>query len=99
MDVINGAGHDAKYVANVCPASMIFIPCKDGISHNEIKDATPEHTTAGCDVLLHAFLEADGWDDSELSEQLRPGEPYSGFRMTVWDAHDGRTSPDLSMTQ
>ena len=60
MDVISGAGHDAKYVANVCPAAMIFIPCKDGISHNEIEDATPEHTAAGCDVLLHAILEADG---------------------------------------
>ena len=60
MDVISGAGHDAKYVANVCPAAMVFIPCKDGISHNEIEDATPEHTAAGCDVLLHAILEADG---------------------------------------
>ena len=60
MDVISGAGHDAKYVANVCPAAMIFIPCKDGISHNEIEDATPEHAAAGCDVLLHAILEADG---------------------------------------
>ena len=39
---------------------MIFIPCKDGISHNEIEDATPEHAAAGCDVLLHAILEADG---------------------------------------
>jgi N-carbamoyl-L-amino-acid hydrolase len=60
MNVISGAGHDAKYVANVCPAAMIFIPCKDGISHNEIEDATPEHTAAGCDVLLQAVLEADG---------------------------------------
>jgi hypothetical protein len=36
---------------------MIFIPCKDGISHNEIEDAKPEHITAGCNVLLHAMLE------------------------------------------
>ena len=60
MDVISGAGHDAKYVAKVCPAAMIFIPCKDGISHNEIEDATPAHIAAGCDVLLHAILKADG---------------------------------------
>ena len=57
MDMISGAGHDAKYLAQVCPAAMIFIPCKDGISHNEIEDATPEDVAAGCDVLLQAILE------------------------------------------
>lgn len=39
---------------------MIFIPCKDGISHNEIEDAKPEHIEAGCNVLLHAMLERAG---------------------------------------
>ena len=38
------------------PAAMIFVPCKDGISHNEIEDALPEHITAGGNVLLHALL-------------------------------------------
>jgi len=57
MNMISGAGHDAKYLAQVCPAAMIFIPCKDGISHNEIEDATPEDVAAGCDVLLQAILE------------------------------------------
>ena len=57
MDMISGAGHDAKYLAQVCPSAMIFIPCKDGISHNEIEDATPEDVAAGCDVLLQAILE------------------------------------------
>jgi N-carbamoyl-L-amino-acid hydrolase len=36
---------------------MIFVPCKDGISHNEIEDAQPAHLEAGCNVLLHAMLE------------------------------------------
>ena len=57
MDVVSGAGHDAVYVARVAPAGMIFVPCKDGISHNEIEDAAPEHLEAGCNVLLHAMLE------------------------------------------
>jgi N-carbamoyl-L-amino-acid hydrolase len=39
---------------------MIFIPCKDGISHNEIEDALPEHLTAGANVLLHAMLARAG---------------------------------------
>nr|WP_298643721.1 M20 family metallo-hydrolase [uncultured Cardiobacterium sp.] len=30
----SGAGHDAQFMAGVCPAGMIFVPCKDGISHN-----------------------------------------------------------------
>jgi N-carbamoyl-L-amino-acid hydrolase len=58
MDVISGAGHDAVYLARVAPTAMIFVPCKDGISHNEIEDAKPEHLEAGCNVLLHAMLDA-----------------------------------------
>jgi N-carbamoyl-L-amino-acid hydrolase len=58
MDVISGAGHDAVYLARVVPAAMIFVPCKDGISHNEIEDARADHLEAGCNVLLQAMLRA-----------------------------------------
>ncbi len=60
MNVVSGAGHDAVYVARVAPAAMIFVPCKDGISHNEIEDARPEHLEAGCNVLLRAMLAQAG---------------------------------------
>ena len=60
MEVVSGAGHDAVYVNQVAPTAMIFVPCKDGISHNEIEDAQPEHLAAGCNVLLHAMLERAG---------------------------------------
>jgi beta-ureidopropionase / N-carbamoyl-L-amino-acid hydrolase len=60
LPLVSGAGHDAVYVARLAPTGMIFIPCKDGISHNEIEDATPEHVAAGCNVLLHAMLERAG---------------------------------------
>ncbi|HEY9270115.1 Zn-dependent hydrolase [Achromobacter sp.] len=60
LDVISGAGHDAVYMARVAPTAMIFVPCKDGISHNEIEDAQPEHLEAGCNVLLHAMLRCCG---------------------------------------
>lgn len=56
IDIVSGAAHDAVYVSRVCPAGMIFIPCKDGISHNEIEDALPEHIEAGGNVLLNAML-------------------------------------------
>jgi N-carbamoyl-L-amino-acid hydrolase len=58
MDLASGAGHDAVYVAGRLPVAMIFVPCKDGISHNEIEDAKPEHLSAGCNVLLDAMLGA-----------------------------------------
>ncbi|MET3116168.1 N-carbamoyl-L-amino-acid hydrolase [Undibacterium sp. GrIS 1.8] len=57
MDVVSGAGHDAIYTARLAPSGMIFVPCKDGISHNEIEDAKSEHLEAGCNVLLLAMLE------------------------------------------
>jgi beta-ureidopropionase / N-carbamoyl-L-amino-acid hydrolase len=55
-EMVSGAGHDAIYLARITPTSMIFVPCKDGISHNEIEDARPEHLEAGANVLLHAML-------------------------------------------
>ena len=60
MPVVSGAGHDAVYMARLAPAGMIFIPCKDGISHNEIEDTQPAHIAAGCNVLLHAMLARAG---------------------------------------
>ncbi len=60
MDIFAGAGHDACYMADIVPAGMVFTPCKDGISHNEIEFTTPEQCTAGCNVLLHSMLEVAG---------------------------------------
>ena len=56
-DMVSGAGHDACYINRVAPTAMIFVPCKDGISHNEAESAQPADLTAGCNVLLHAILD------------------------------------------
>lgn len=55
--MMSGAGHDSVYVSRVAPTSMIFIPCRDGISHNEAEYATPEHCALGAQVLCDALLE------------------------------------------
>ena len=55
-DMVSGAGHDACYLAKAAPTSMIFVPCIDGISHNEVEDAKPEWIEAGCNVLLRAAV-------------------------------------------
>jgi N-carbamoyl-L-amino-acid hydrolase len=57
MEMISGAGHDAMYLAQIVPAGMIFVPCENGLSHNELENAQQEDLIAGGDVLLHAILE------------------------------------------
>ena len=56
-DIVSGAGHDAVYISRLAPTGMIFIPCEDGISHNEIENATPEDCAAGANVLLYSILD------------------------------------------
>ncbi len=50
-------GHDAFNMTKICPTELIFVPCRDGISHSELEWCTPEHCAAGADVLLHGVLE------------------------------------------
>lgn len=55
-DIISGAGHDSCYLSKVAPTAMIFVPCVDGLSHNELEDIRPEWAEAGANVLLYAML-------------------------------------------
>lgn len=57
MTISSGAGHDARYLHYICPTAMIFIPCKNGISHNEAESATKEDVVAGARVLAEAVAE------------------------------------------
>ena len=59
LDIVSGAGHDAVHLARITPAAMIFIPCKDGLSHNEEESATVVDCAAGAQVLLEAALALD----------------------------------------
>lgn len=61
-DLYSGAGHDAMHIARIAPSAMIFIPCKDGLSHHEAESITPEQAEAGANVLLYSIV--------ELAEQL-----------------------------
>jgi beta-ureidopropionase / N-carbamoyl-L-amino-acid hydrolase len=58
--ITSGAGHDACNMATVVPAAMVFVPCKDGLSHNELEDATQADCTAGANVLMHTVLALAG---------------------------------------
>ncbi|MBN8959233.1 MAG: Zn-dependent hydrolase [Rhizobiales bacterium] len=65
-EIVSGAGHDATYVSRVAPTSMIFVPCKGGISHNEAEFSSKEQCAAGAQVLLQAVLDYD----RKLAERL-----------------------------
>lgn len=51
MIMPSGAGHDAMHWAEVVPTGMIFIPCRDGISHNSAEFAAMDDIVAGAEVL------------------------------------------------
>lgn len=55
----SGAGHDAQSIALLGPVGMIFVPSLEGISHSPLERTTPEHITAGANVLLRSLLAVD----------------------------------------
>jgi N-carbamoyl-L-amino-acid hydrolase len=57
MDMVSGATHDAKYMADLYPSGMLFVPCRGGISHNESEYAAPSDLAAGTRLLAAAMLE------------------------------------------
>jgi beta-ureidopropionase / N-carbamoyl-L-amino-acid hydrolase len=56
-EIASGATHDAKFMAGRCSTGMIFIPCRDGLSHVEEEEARPEHMAAGTRVLAEILVE------------------------------------------
>ncbi|WP_375779096.1 Zn-dependent hydrolase [Bradyrhizobium sp. ma5] len=54
--ITSGAGHDSCNLNTKIPTAMVFVPCRDGVSHNELEDASQADCTAGANVLLHTAL-------------------------------------------
>jgi allantoate deiminase len=59
MRLASGAGHDAMIMAKLCPSGMIFLRCKDGISHNPAEQITVDDADLGVRVLLEAARRLD----------------------------------------
>lgn len=57
--MVSGAGHDSCATNLVCPTAMIFVPSKDGVSHNPVEHTDPEEIETGFRVLLEAVLRYD----------------------------------------
>ena len=57
--MISGAGHDTVFTSKRCPSSMVFVPCRDGVSHHPEEYSTPEDCANGASVLLGAVVRYD----------------------------------------
>ncbi|KFC74748.1 N-carbamoyl-L-amino acid hydrolase [Bosea sp. LC85] len=55
-DIHSQAGHDAYFVARHAPAAMIFAPCRNGITHNNLELCTRDDLEPGLNVLLQSVL-------------------------------------------
>ncbi|KAF2017272.1 amidase [Aaosphaeria arxii CBS 175.79] len=59
MEMTSGAGHDSVYASKRCPTSMIFVPCREGVSHNPAEFCKEEDCAIGAQVLLQSVLRYD----------------------------------------
>ncbi|MEM9329034.1 MAG: Zn-dependent hydrolase [Bacteroidota bacterium] len=55
--MFSGAGHDAGLIGMKHPAGMIFIPSRDGISHNPKEYSSPDQIQNGLEVYIRALTQ------------------------------------------
>jgi ureidoglycolate amidohydrolase len=55
--MVSRAYHDSLFMAQVCPTTMIFVPCRGGVSHRPDEYVGPEQTAAGVTVLAHVLAQ------------------------------------------
>ena len=58
--MISGAAHDTMCVAPRVPSAMVFVPCKDGISHHPAEEASPEDAALAAEIILNAIAATAG---------------------------------------
>ncbi len=54
--MLSGAGHDAAYMSTIMPMAMIFVPCREGISHAAEEYSSKEQLATGTELLLHSLV-------------------------------------------
>lgn len=55
MSMPSGAAHDTMCVADHVPSAMVFVPCRDGISHSPLEDADPADAALAAEIILEAI--------------------------------------------
>ncbi|MEA3536673.1 hydantoinase/carbamoylase family amidase [Rhizobium sp. CC-YZS058] len=56
----SGAFHDALFVNRIAPSAMLFVPCRNGVSHNEAEFVEDRHVLLGAEALLELTLNLAG---------------------------------------
>lgn len=59
ITMASGASHDAAHLAKHLPTGMVFVPCREGISHSPVEHADPQHIARAVDVVVDAFRAID----------------------------------------
>jgi ureidoglycolate amidohydrolase len=57
MPMVSRAYHDSLFMSRIAPTGMLFIPCRDGVSHRPDEYAAPEDIKRGVQVLASAFVQ------------------------------------------
>jgi N-carbamoyl-L-amino-acid hydrolase len=60
LPMVSRAYHDSLFMARLCPVGMIFIPCRDGVSHRPDDYSSPEAIARGVEVLALTLLQLAG---------------------------------------
>ena len=55
-EIVSGAGHDSVNISKIVPTAMIFVPCREGLSHNPQEFASQSQCALGAQTLLNAVL-------------------------------------------
>jgi allantoate deiminase len=55
MTMHSGAAHDTMSISDRVPSAMVFVPCRDGISHSPEEDANPADAALGAEIMLNAI--------------------------------------------
>jgi acetylornithine deacetylase/succinyl-diaminopimelate desuccinylase-like protein len=53
--MVSGAAHDTMCVADHVPCAMVFVPCRDGISHSPYESADPADAALAAEIILNAI--------------------------------------------
>jgi acetylornithine deacetylase/succinyl-diaminopimelate desuccinylase-like protein len=68
----SGAAHDTMSIAARVPSAMVFVPCKDGISHSPLESASPADAALAVEIILSALLELNGGTSQDLFAAVSP---------------------------
>jgi allantoate deiminase len=54
--IVSGAGHDGVMLARVCPVAMLFVRCRDGLSHHPDEYASPADIDQAFGIFANAIV-------------------------------------------